>query len=263
MKSKYSTYFEKFASIVSLVLINLWVLSCSEDIKNSSQLSEFEGKLRGGLQSGEYSLTFDDGPSEHTSRVLDILAKNKWKATFFVNGYKVLKRPELLERMLDEGHLVANHTHTHANLTAISDEKILEEVLIAHKIIEPYVDNNAFFFRAPWGFWKLRLGKLLNDAGLDFYVGHIDWDIGDALTERYAADWACWYKDEVEVDDCGHRYLNEMRDKDSGIILMHDVTSKTAQMLEYMAPKFIDKGYTFSRLDKIKKYKDKLSTMID
>lgn len=246
-----------FVSLLALITLSLVSFSCSDNSENLSQLSDFEGNLRGGLKSGEYSLTFDDGPSEHTPRVLDVLAEYGLQATFFVNGDKAEKRPDLLQRMLDEGHLVANHTHTHEKLTSISDEEIIEEVVKAHEAIEPYVDKGAFFFRAPFGAWKLRIAQLLNDLGLDFYVGNIFWDIGGVLTDTYAADWNCWSKGISEYE-CGRRYMNEMRDRDSGIILMHDVTSKTARMFEYIAPKIVEKDYSFSRLDEIKKYKDKL-----
>ena len=241
----------------SFLISSLTLVAClSDDTSSSYQLKDFEGNLRGGLANGEFSLTFDDGPTIHTERILDTLKANQIRATFFVTGKQALKYPEVMKRILDEGHLVANHTFNHPSLPSIPESEVLNEVLETHKIISPYVDR-AYFFRAPYGAWRTRIARFLNESGLDFYVGNIFWDIGGVLTEKYAADWNCWSKG-ISVYDCGNRYLNEFRDRKGGIVLMHDVTAKTARLVEYLVPKLHKMEYRFPRLDEVKKYRDKL-----
>ena len=231
-------------------------LSCSEGDK-SSEISAFEGNLRGGTGYKELVLTFDDGPTRHTADVLDLLRDLDIKATFFVKGANVRAYPQLVQRMKDEGHLVANHTMTHPKMSKISHTENIEQVLQTHDLIKRYVADDAFFFRAPYGDWRLWIGDALNNAGLDFYVGNVLWDIGGTLTESYAADWNCWSVG-LSTHECGRRYLNEIKYKKSGIVLFHDVTSKTTRMLRYILPQLADSGYKMTRLDKIEKYSRKL-----
>lgn len=245
----------------SILVVFFVTIACGSNSEESpSSLSVFEGNLRGGLEKGEFTLTFDDGPTPHTERVLDTLAKYGMKATFFVKGNLAEKRPDILTRMVDEGHLVANHTYDHPNMRNLSRDEIIDQVSRTHQIISPYVDMNHYFFRAPYGAWRLDIGETLNEAGFDYYVGNIFWDVGGVLTDTYAADWNCW-SESIAPYECGRRYLNEMRDRKSGIVLFHDVTSKTARMIEYLLPKMLDKNYEIVRLDEVPKYRQKLDTM--
>jgi peptidoglycan/xylan/chitin deacetylase (PgdA/CDA1 family) len=236
----------------------LVIVGCSSDNHQSSELNVFEGNLRGGLNLDEFTLTFDDGPTVHTSRILDSLKQHNIKATFFVTGVQAQKYPEIMERITAEGHLVANHTYSHPNLPNATDETILDELFTTHDIIKPYVDGESYFFRAPYGAWRTWIADLLNRSGLDFYVGNIFWDIGGVLTETYAADWNCWSKG-LSPYDCGNRYINEFKDRRSGIVLMHDVTSNTARMVEYILPKLKKLNYRFVRIDEVQKYRNKIS----
>jgi peptidoglycan/xylan/chitin deacetylase (PgdA/CDA1 family) len=78
---------------------------------------------------GRVALTFDDGPDPRwTPHVLDVLAEYHVHATFFVIGYKAAKYPDLIRRMIREGHSVQNHTHSHAWLTQYSDSTVHREI---------------------------------------------------------------------------------------------------------------------------------------
>ena len=230
------------------------VIGCAE---TNSETADFEGNIRGGLASGQITLTFDDGPTVHTGKILDSLAKYNLKATFFVTGKNAKRYPRIMRRMRDEGHLVANHTVNHPRMTELSRAQIIKEVEYTHMIIKPYVNDNAYFFRAPYGAWQYWVGDILNAAGLDFYVGNIHWDIGGTLTSRYSADWNCWSK-KISVYECGQGYLNEIQDRRSGVVLFHDITSSTARMIEYLLPKILDRGFSVVRLDTVPLYKNKM-----
>ena len=158
--------------------------------------------------------------------------------------------------MKDEGHLVSNHTYDHPKLPGIDNDELVRQIARTDRIIAPYVDGNAYFFRAPYGAWNLELANTLNEAGYSDYVGNIFWDIGGVLTDRYAADWNCWSK-KITTYECGRRYINEIKDRRSGIVLMHDVTSNTSRMLKYILER-VPAEYSFIRLDEARKYKNKL-----
>src|SRR3712207_5840418 len=73
-------------------------------------------------------LTFDDGPSPYTPRVLDVLKRHSAKATFFVVGQQVRHRPKTVARLVREGHLLANHTWSHPDLTRLSRSGVTSQL---------------------------------------------------------------------------------------------------------------------------------------
>ena len=91
-------------------------------------------------------LTFDDGPHPTiTPWILDELSKHDFKATFFCVGENVQRYPEIYQRIIDEGHAVGNHTMRHENGLQVSNERYLESVKEANKLIE------SNLFRPPYG----------------------------------------------------------------------------------------------------------------
>ena len=100
-------------------------------------------------------LTFDDGPSPVTESILDILKQEKVKATFFVLGSNIDYRKEMVKRMYDEGHYVANHGYSHVYSKIYSStEAVLEEYNQTNEKIRNAIGNpeyNSHLFRFPGG----------------------------------------------------------------------------------------------------------------
>jgi peptidoglycan/xylan/chitin deacetylase (PgdA/CDA1 family) len=206
-------------------------------------------------------LTFDDGPNPVTSKFLDLLAEYEIKASFFVIGANVQKRPDLVSRAVAEGHVIGNHSMTHFALKNLDPlawkDKVKSEVLDAHEVIVPYMTNDShFYYRAPEAAWAQKYADFLNEdpIGRD-YIGPVLWDIGGEM--QYingklvqAADWDCWAK-KVSVDDCLKGYLYEINQKRGGVVLMHDLTSKSFQLLSKLIPELEDRGYSFGTLNDI------------
>ena len=114
-------------------------------------LSMLQLKAKGRLQENAIYLTFDDGPEPGiTEFVLDELAKHKDKATFFCAGKNIEKYPELLRRILAEGHSIGSHTYSHINAHRVSCEQYLDDV----KRFDEQIDTPLF--RPPWGTMTLR-----------------------------------------------------------------------------------------------------------
>lgn len=96
-------------------------------------------------------LTFDDGPSNETERLLDLLAECGAKATFFVCGRNIERRPEPARRALAEGHVLGNHTYNHRFLLGLSPAGVRSEVTRAQHAIEDATGVRPRLFRPPYG----------------------------------------------------------------------------------------------------------------
>ncbi len=106
---------------------------------------------RSGALRGAVSLTFDDGPDRRwTPQILDILATESAPATFFVTGANAAFAPDLLQRMIDEGHELGNHTFTHPNLATTSDAAAILEINGTQRLVEATVGRKMRMFRAPY-----------------------------------------------------------------------------------------------------------------
>ena len=108
---------------------------------NKKTIERFNGYVIGNKDSKNIYLTFDVGyEGGYTEKILDILKENNVKACFFITGQFYKTNPELVKKMIDEGHIVGNHTVNHKTLPKCSDEKIENEVMTLHK--EIYNDFN-------------------------------------------------------------------------------------------------------------------------
>ncbi|NOT78846.1 MAG: polysaccharide deacetylase family protein [Bacteriovoracaceae bacterium] len=210
----------------------------------------------------EIVLTFDDGPTPGvTDKILDTLKENNVKATFFVIAEKAKDQPELMKRILNEGHIVANHSLSHHALKDLSffswKKTVKKEVLDAHEILAPYMTNSKnFFYRAPEGAWDGKYAGVLNQSEIGKqYIGPVLWDIGGAVEFKdgqylQAADWACWSK-KITVDECLSGYLYEAKKVKGGVVLMHDLRTQSAEMLAKFIPALEASGFTFKNLDDV------------
>ena len=210
----------------------------------------------------EIILTFDDGPTPGvTERVLDILKENGIQGTFFTVGKNAKAYPQLMKRIVDEGHLVANHSLSHKTLTDTSffnwKKTVKSEILDSHAILAPYMNGQKFYYRAAGGAWESKFAGYLNQTSVGRqYVGPILWDIGGEVvingSGQYtqAADWACWSK-KISVENCLAGYLYEARSKNGGVVLMHDLRQQSADMLALLIPALQENGFSFKTLDDV------------
>ncbi len=234
----------------------------------NTQLALFQERtiFHSGLRNAHtIALTFDDGPNAHTGEVLDALKAMNVKATFFIVGAQAHRHPDVLARIAREGHLLANHSGTHAYLGGSYDadpERLLNQLRDVHEQIAPLMaKGDKFYFRAPYGAWKYAHADILNaDPELRRYVGPIYWDVGGDITmsrDGYvmsAADWNCWHKG-WEARTCAKGYSREIRRRDGGVVLMHCIHVQSAALVRQVVPALIEEGYRFVRLDQMPEYR--------
>ena len=117
------------------------------------------GAIRHGPNTGRrVALTFDDGPDPlHTPKLLDLLQAFGVRGTFFLIGQRASWAPELVRRIVEEGHELGNHTWSHRNLWACGPRQTAGEIMRGHRILEEIVDHAPRWFRPPWGMVNLAV----------------------------------------------------------------------------------------------------------
>jgi peptidoglycan/xylan/chitin deacetylase (PgdA/CDA1 family) len=193
------------------------------------------------------SLTFDDGPGPRTAELADYLGAEGISATFFINGKNAPGRQTTLDKIVGRGHLLANHTQNHLQLTKLAAAKVVSEVSETDAIIVRVQPNKPSVLRAPFGAWTGNTARAINATPMKKYVGSVFWDVGGQLTASSAADWDCWGKG-VSIDRCGALYLQEIRARKRGVVLMHDVHGKTIDMVKKIVPTLKAEGFKFAPL---------------
>jgi peptidoglycan-N-acetylglucosamine deacetylase len=215
------------------------------------------------------ALTFDDGPNENTRPVLSALAAYGIKATFFIVGTKAREHPGILKEIAQQGHLLGNHSATHARLGVRFEKSrrlLLDQLHATDTLIRPLMkEDSPLFFRAPYGYWKTNHAEVLNrDPRLKYYVGPIFWDEGGETRVdrqgyvRTSADWDCWSRG-WKAQTCAKGYLREIHAKDGGVVLMHVIHPNSADLVRAVVPVLMNEGYKFVRLDQMREY-DKYKT---
>ncbi len=134
---------------------------------------------RGSPEHKRIALTFDDGPDPHyTPQILDILKEKNVRATFFVLGNQVERYPKVLQRIVNEGHAIGNHTWSHPNLPRVMTQQVIEEIQTTQNIIEKTVGRRSDLFRAPYGAVTKADALLLEGMGMrtiGWTVDTLDW----------------------------------------------------------------------------------------
>ena len=214
-------------------------------VETQTQATEENQKVAEEKQKKIAYLSFDDGPSQNTERVLDVLKIYNIKATFFLIGENITpKREKLLERLKEEGHVIGIHTYSHdAKKMYTSAKDFEEDFLKAEKSISPYVDEDIKLCRFPWGSANKYLKKIEGSV--------IPW-----LQERGYAyfDWNVSGEDSVGCPTCSSIYKNVKKDVfryDNPVILLHDsgTCDKTVQVLPDVIALIKSEGYQFDTLD--------------
>ncbi|HVE14029.1 MAG TPA: polysaccharide deacetylase family protein [Elusimicrobiota bacterium] len=151
----------------------------------------------------EIALTFDDGPSPETARVLDILRDNGVRATFFLCGANAERHPELVRRIVAEGHAIGNHTYSHPYLYLMSRERIAGEIDRTQDALERLSGRRPTLFRPPYGVRWFPLWPLLAQRGMRMVL------------------WSAWGR-EASPDPrvIARTTLEELRP--GAIVLLHD-----------------------------------------
>jgi len=193
------------------------------------------------------ALTFDDGPdAEWTPQILDILKEKNVKATFFVIGANAAAHPELVQRMVDEGHEVGNHTYTHPNLADTPGAEVPLELNATQRLFQALTGRSLVLFRPPYlgdaepddpsDMEPVVIAQNLGYITLGEHIDPIDWALpgADQIVKRSLAP--------LDHPTSVSRYANT--------ILLHDAggdRSQTVAALPVLIDQLRARGYQFVR----------------
>ncbi len=173
------------------------------------------------------ALTFDGNPGEPTDRLLDLLEEYKAPATFFLEGRRIHKFPDVVRRIAKDGHEIGDHTWTHAVLTDVSDAQIRDELRRTARAISGLTGTEPTLMRPPQGRTDDRVSKVSKELGMAQVL------------------WTVTAKD-YETDDTAlitKRVLDGV-DRD-GIILLHPLHKGTVPAMPSILKALSKQGYTF------------------
>lgn len=229
------------------------------------------------LPEGTLCLTYDDGPGPQTVELGHYLWSEGISATFFVLGQSAATQLDVLSRLSSWGHRLGNHTYSHPGLVALAESQgdVVREIVRTEALLrmaQP-LQGSPRYLRPPYGNWR-RIDRntgreddtsivatILNQSDeLPHYVGPVHWDIS-------AADYDYWRRG-ATPQECAAATLKKIREKDRGIVLMHDSSedaslrarNRAGEVTQILVPILKGSGYQFVDLPRILSCARHLST---
>lgn len=182
-------------------------------------------------EKGKITLTFDQGyENGYTSKILDVLKEKNVKATFFVLQDYAEKNPELVQRMIDEGHTVGNHSVTHKSMPGLTEEQCIDEIQGLHDYIKDNFNYEMTLFRPPMGEFSefsLAVTKNCGYQTVLWSYAYADWDVNNQPDKTASLE----------------RLTNALHD--GAIYLLHSVSSTNAEILSDFIDNARNAGYEF------------------
>ena len=182
-------------------------------------------------------LTFDAGyENGHTPAILDALKKHQVPATFFVVGNYLETSPDLVKRMVEEGHYVANHTYHHPDMSKISSKEAFQKELtdLETKYTEITGLSMPKYYRPPQGKYSEQNLQMAKDLGYTTFF----WSLA----------YVDWYQDkQPSKEEAFEKLLGRIHP--GAVVLLHSTSSTNAAILDELLTKWKAMGYTFQSLD--------------
>lgn len=208
---------------------------------SAAELAAYDAYYIGDTTQKVIYLTFDAGfENGNTPAILDALKKHNATACFFLVGNYIETAPELVQRMVDEGHLVGNHTYTHPDMSKISDSDSFSQEL--KKLEDAYQSLIGQplpkFYRPPQGKYStenLEQAKALGYTSVFWSLAYVD-----------------WYTDNQPTSEQAFSKLIP-RIHPGAIVLLHSTSSTNAAILDELLTRWEAEGYSFGRLTDLKR----------
>ena len=182
-------------------------------------------------------LTFDAGyENGNTAKILDALKKHQVPATFFVVGNYLETSPDLVKRMVDEGHFVGNHTYHHPDMSKISSKDAFQKELtdLETKYAEITGLTMPKYYRPPQGKYSEQNLQMAKDLGYTTFF----WSLA----------YVDWYQDkQPSTQEAFDKLLGRIHP--GAVILLHSTSSTNAEILDELLAKWKEMGYNFQPLD--------------
>lgn len=219
-----------------------WGLSFQEEgkkpVANASieELAKYNAHYAMDTEEKVLYLTFDCGyENGNTPAILDALKKHSAPATFFVVGNFVADNGDLVKRMVEEGHLVGNHTFSHPDMSRISSTEAFEQELKKVEVLYEDLTGETMtkFYRPPRGVYSTSNLSMAKDLGYHTFF----WSLA----------YVDWYQDkQPSHDEAFEKLLGRIHP--GAIVLLHNTSSTNAEILDELLTKWQEMGYSFAPL---------------
>lgn len=206
---------------------------------NRKLLEENNGIALGNQEKKYIYLTFDEGyEAGYTPKILETLKNNDVKAAFFITAHYVNTQPDLVKQMIDEGHIIGNHTVNHKSMPDLSEEQINSEVMDLHKSIYEKFGYEMKYIRPPKGEFSQRTLIQTNNLGYKTVMwsfAYEDWNENKQPDETKAKE----------------KILNNLHNGE--IMLLHGNSKTNTDLLDTIIKEAKNMGYEFKSLDEFEK----------
>lgn len=202
---------------------------------NKQIIDDAKGIAMGNKESKKVYLTFDEGyEAGYTEKILEVLKENKVPATFFITAHYVNTRSDLVQKMIDEGHIVGNHTVNHKSMPSLNTEEIKNEVMKLHTVIYEKFGYEMKYLRPPKGEYSETTVQYCNNLGYTTVMwsfAYDDWDEKKQDRQEYAKN----------------KIIENIHN--GAVILLHGNSKDNTNILDYCIKEIKNMGYEFASLD--------------
>ena len=206
---------------------------------NSAVLARYDAAYLGDTSKKVLYLTFDAGYENGcTAQILDILKKHNVPAAFFLVGNYLQKNPDLVRRMVQEGHTVGNHTMHHPDMSKLTDKAAFQKELedLEKLYLEITGQQMPKYYRPPQGIYSeenLKMAQELGYKTVFWSLAYVDWNNDKQPTLAHAFEKLI------------------PRTHDGAVVLLHSTSKTNAQILDELLTKWKEMGYTFGTLEEL------------
>lgn len=227
----------------STVTTGSWGLSFRQEgsapigTAGADQLKQYGAAYLGDTSRKVLYLTFDAGyENGSTEKILDVLKKHEVKAAFFLVGNYIQRNADLVRRMVSEGHIVANHTMHHYDMSKLSDKAAFQKELtdLEQLFFQTTGTEMPKYYRPPQGIYSednLRMAQELGYKTVFWSLAYVDWN-NDAQPSR---------------EEAFRKLLPRVHN--GAVVLLHSTSRTNGEILDELLTKWKEMGYTFESLD--------------
>lgn len=207
--------------------------------ESADTMRKYDAYYVGDAEKKVLYLTFDCGyENGNTPAILEALKKHKAKATFFVVGHFLKENKELVNRIVEEGHTVGNHTYNHPNIIGMSKEKFEGELTQVEELYKEITGKEMTkYYRPPQGKYNVENLQMAQAKGYKTFfwsLAYVDWNTDAQPTKEEAFD----------------KLLSRIHP--GAIVLLHNTSKTNGEILDELLGKWEDMGYSFGTLGDLK-----------
>ena len=203
--------------------------------KNKELMEKYNGLCIGNNSQKNIYLTFDAGyEAGYTIKILDVLKEKGVSATFFITSHYLNTADEQVKRMIEEGHIIGNHTVNHKSMPEITDEEIEQEVMKLHQAVYEKYNYEMRYIRPPKGEFSERTLKKCEDLGYKTVMwsfAYCDWDENK----------------QPSIEEGKKKIVDNFHPGE--IILLHSNSKTNSEILADIIDEARNQGYEFKTLD--------------